>query len=66
MIKPLISIITPFKNTSQFIAQCIESIQMQTEQHWELLIVDDHSTDNSFNIVKRYAVKDPRIKVDCF
>ena len=36
---------------------------MQSEQHWELMIVDDHSTDNSFNIVKRYAAKDPRIKV---
>ena len=36
---------------------------MQSEQHWELMIVDDHSSDNSLNIVKQYAAKDPRIKV---
>ena len=63
MTKPLISIITPFKNTSQFIAQCIESIQMQTEENWELLIVDDHSNDTSFEIVNEYAAKDSRIKI---
>ena len=59
----LISILTPFKNTALFLETCIASIQNQTYTHWELLIIDDHSTDNSFNIVNNYTRKDPRIKL---
>jgi len=57
----LISVLIPFKNTSSFIAECLQSIVNQTYQHWELLIVDDHSTDNSYTIVEGFATKDSRI-----
>ena len=63
MQQPLISILTPFKNTASFLPECLESIINQTYTHWELLIVDDGSTDNSFEIVERYAQKNQRIKL---
>ncbi|MFG6687551.1 glycosyltransferase family 2 protein [Mariniflexile sp. HNIBRBA6329] len=63
MHKPLISILTPFKNTAPYLSACINSILNQTYPHWELLIVDDHSTDNSFHIVNAFAEKDNRIKL---
>lgn len=61
MSETLISIITPFKNTELYIAECLESIIAQTYTHWELLIVDDGSTDASFSIVSEFAKKDKRI-----
>ena len=63
MQEPLISILTPFKNTEQFLAECIQSILNQTYKNWELIIVDDHSTDNSYQVVKHFQDKDSRIKL---
>lgn len=63
MSKPLVSIITPFKNTEQYLAECLDSIINQSYQNWELCIVDDHSSDNSHKIVHAYAEKDARIKL---
>lgn len=60
---PLISILTPFKNTEAYLPECITSIINQTYQHWELLIVDDGSTDASYNIVKEFAKNDARIQL---
>ena len=59
----LISIITPFKNSSKYIEDCVTSIQKQTIKKWELIIVDDYSTDNSFDIVQKMSLKDHRIKL---
>ncbi|TXE10922.1 glycosyltransferase family 2 protein [Gelidibacter salicanalis] len=63
MSPPLISILTPFKNSSLFLEDCIASIRNQSYTHWELLIVDDHSTDESFKIVSEIAKDEPRIKL---
>ncbi|MBJ6369032.1 glycosyltransferase family 2 protein [Snuella sedimenti] len=63
MQKPLISILTPFKNTEAYLAACLESILKQSYTHWELLIVDDHSTDSSYQVVERFAKNDSRIKL---
>lgn len=60
---PLISIITPNYNCARFIAQTIESVLAQTYTNWEMLIVDDCSTDGSYEIAQEYAEKDSRIKV---
>ncbi|MEO8772990.1 MAG: glycosyltransferase [Gelidibacter sp.] len=60
---PMISILTPFKNSSQFLTACLKSIINQTYSHWELLIVDDHSTDDSYALVASFAQKDKRIKL---
>lgn len=59
----LVSIITPSYNCSQFIGETIESIQAQTYTNWELLITDDCSSDDSREIIRAYAAKDPRIKL---
>src|SRR6185369_15345215 len=59
--KPSVSIITPAYNAALLIPQTIESAQSQTFRDWEMLIVDDCSTDDTCAVVERYAVSDPRI-----
>ena len=59
----LVSILIPFKNTASFLPECIQSILEQQHQNWEVLAVDDHSTDNSWDIMVSYQEKDSRIKV---
>ncbi len=59
----LVSILTPFKNTEAYLADCITSILQQTYSHWELIIIDDASTDASYELVNAFAEKDPRIKL---
>ena len=63
MQKPLVSILIPFKNTEQFIGDCLQSILSQTYTNWELLIVDDASADNSYDIVEQFAKKESKIKL---
>ncbi|NLL05952.1 MAG: glycosyltransferase family 2 protein [Clostridiaceae bacterium] len=60
--KDLVSIITPTYNCGKFIGETIESVQMQTYKNWEMIIVDDKSTDNTQQIVSLYCEKDKRIK----
>ncbi len=57
---PLVSIITPTYNHEKFIRTCIESVLKQTYQNWEMIIIDDGSTDKTGVIVNKY--KDKRIK----
>ena len=59
----LVSIITPSFNCAEFIGETIESILAQTYRNWELLITDDCSTDNSREVIEKYAARDPRIKL---
>lgn len=58
----LVSIITPVYNCEQLLPETIECVINQSYKNWEMLLVDDCSTDNSANIVKEYAKKDSRIK----
>lgn len=58
----LISILMPVKNAGAFLEECLKSICNQTEQEWELIAVDDHSTDFSAQLLKDYAIKDARIR----
>lgn len=58
-----ISIVMPAFNASQYIVDTIDSVVAQTHQNWELVIVDDASTDNTVDIISRYAVIDPRIRL---
>lgn len=61
--QPLVSLIISAYNTENYIEQCIESVLSQDYQHWELLVVNDGSTDNTPAICDKYASKDNRIIV---
>jgi glycosyltransferase involved in cell wall biosynthesis len=58
-----VSIIIPFKNTAQYLPECLDSIRNQTYRDWEVLAVNDHSSDKSFDILTSYAQQDERIKI---
>jgi glycosyltransferase involved in cell wall biosynthesis len=58
-----ISVIVPVYNTAQFLPHCIESILSQSFTDFELLLIDDGSTDGSGKICDAYAEKDNRIRV---
>lgn len=60
---PTISIITPCYNLEQYLGRTIESVQAQTLGAWEMIIVDDCSTDDSIKIARQYAKDDQRIHV---
>ena len=62
MREKLVSIITPAYNSGKFIGETIASVQAQTYPHWEMIIVDDCSTDQTQEIVARYQENDARIK----
>ena len=62
VVKPKISIITPTYNSERYIQETVTSVQQQTEENWEMIIVDDCSTDNSVAIVEEIATKDSRVK----
>lgn len=57
----MISIVMPMRNALPYLHECIESIINQTYTDWELIVVNDHSTDDSFNVLQDYANKDKRI-----
>lgn len=61
----LISIITPTYNCGNFIAETIESVQAQSYTNWEMIIVDDCSSDNTKDVVSKYQDKDSRIQYHC-
>jgi len=60
--QPFISIIVPLYNASGFIGNCVNSILRQTFSDFELLLIDDGSTDDSFNVCNHFASLDSRIK----
>lgn len=60
---PAVSVIMPAHNTEQFIAQAIESVRSQTFKNWELIVVDDCSTDSTRVIAESLAHEDGRIFV---
>lgn len=60
---PIVSIIMPVKNAGKYIRECLRSIQGQTFSFWELIIVFDHSTDQSEEIAKTFQLENPSIQV---
>lgn len=61
--KPKISVIVPVYNTEKYLDRCIQSILAQTYTNFELLLIDDGSTDSSGAICDRYAEQDSRVRV---
>lgn len=59
--RPLISVVMPLYNAEKYIGESIESILGQSEGDFELIIVDDASTDASFTVAREYAARDERI-----
>lgn len=62
-VTPLISIIVPIYNVENYLYRCIDSIRAQTFTDFELLLIDDGSTDSSGQICDEYSERDSRIKV---
>jgi len=60
---PLVSIIMAVKDTEPYLRACLDSIMAQSYSNWELLAVNDHSTDKTPEILDEYAAKDQRIRV---
>ena len=63
MMTPDVSILIPVYNEEVYLPRCLDSIVGQTLQSWELLLVDDGSTDRSGSICDSYAARDSRIRV---
>ena len=61
--KPLVSIIMPVYNTGKYLDKSIGSVIQQIYENWELIVVDDGSTDNSISIIQSFAQKDQRIQL---
>lgn len=59
----MVSCIIPVYNTQKYLPRCIESVLAQTFVDWEMLLIDDGSTDASGSICDEYAAKDERIRV---
>jgi len=57
----LVSVITPTFNSEKYIAETIKSVQSQTYTHWEMIVVDDCSSDLTTQIVEKHSQTDPRI-----
>jgi glycosyltransferase involved in cell wall biosynthesis len=60
--QPLVSIISPTYNHEKFITDCIHSVLGQTYSNWEMIIIDDGSSDSTYSIACDFAQKDNRIK----
>lgn len=60
--KPLVSIITPVYNAQDYLEETILSVLNQTYKNWELILIDDCSTDKSYEIIEKYLKEDKRIR----
>lgn len=63
MTSDLVSIVTPAYKAARYVADSIRSVQGQDHAHWEMLIVDDGSPDETASVVQQYADRDPRVKL---
>lgn len=63
MNEPLVSILSPCYNVEQYLPQCIESIINQTHNNLQIVMIDDGSSDGTWNVLQNYAGKDSRIEV---
>jgi glycosyltransferase involved in cell wall biosynthesis len=60
---PLISVVMPVYNCGRYVAQAVESILAQTLADFEFVVIDDGSTDKTSKVLRRYAARDPRIRI---
>lgn len=60
--QPVVSVIIPAHNYGHYIGEALDSLAAQTFEHWECIVVDDGSTDNTSEVVNAYAQKDARVR----
>jgi glycosyltransferase involved in cell wall biosynthesis len=60
---PHVTVVTPVFNGETYLAECIDSVLAQTHVAWDLVLVDNRSTDGTADIARAYAARDPRIRV---
>jgi len=60
---PLVTICVPTFNGARYLDECLASVFRQTYAHFEVLLVDDCSTDETLQIARRYAIRDPRLRI---
>jgi len=61
--KELISIIIPIHNAQKYLEECVDSVLSQTYNNLEILLIDDNSSDSSFEIINKFAKKDDRVRI---
>ena len=59
---PLVSVITPYRNATQWLSGLVETLQNQTYGHWECLLVDHGSTDGGPDLLHHWVADDPRFR----
>jgi glycosyltransferase involved in cell wall biosynthesis len=59
----LVSVVVPAFNAADFLSRAVDSVRAQTHSHWELVVVDDGSTDDTRGVAERLAARDLRIRV---
>lgn len=60
---PFVSIVTPVYNGEPYLQECLDSVMAQTYSNWELVVLNNCSTDRSLEIVQQYAKQDQRIRI---
>lgn len=60
---PAVSVVMPVYNAMPYLTDCLDSVLAQTMRNFELICVDDGSTDESLNVLKSYAQKDDRVRI---
>lgn len=60
---PKVTFVIPAYNVEEYLSEAVESVLRQTVQEWSMIIVDDCSTDNTYDVAKKYAMTDTRITV---
>jgi glycosyltransferase involved in cell wall biosynthesis len=63
MLRPLVSVIIPAHNSAEFLDRCIESILNQSEKNFEIIAVDDQSTDSTLELLKNFESREPNFRV---
>src|SRR5581483_89296 len=61
--QPLVSILLPIRNNQEHLLACLESIISQTYENIEIIAIDDHSTDESYQILRTFKKLDKRIRI---